>query len=143
MGRLTPPPSEAAAVAPLLLVVVHVLLLAAAVSALPAINVTTMAFEDGYAPLFGHGNILRSADHRTVSLLLDRSTGHYYIINNTLHPLSIVALIHPRWVAEFGCGLHLLQGLVSSPRPCTSTASSAPPSSSPPTTPPASSSPST
>lgn len=62
-----------AAAALLLLVVV----LAAAVSALPAINVTTMAFEDGYAPLFGHGNILRSADHRTVSLLLDRSTGGF------------------------------------------------------------------
>lgn len=61
------------AAAALLLVVV----LAAAVSALPAINVTTMAFEDGYAPLFGHGNILRSADHRTVSLLLDRSTGGF------------------------------------------------------------------
>ncbi|AQK60858.1 putative xyloglucan endotransglucosylase/hydrolase protein 30 [Zea mays] len=64
-----------AAAALLLLVVV----LAAAVSALPAINVTTMAFEDGYAPLFGHGNILRSADHRTVSLLLDRSTGSGFI----------------------------------------------------------------
>jgi len=70
MGRLTP------AVA---LLVVVLFAAAAAVSALPAINVTTMAFEDGYAPLFGHGNILRSADHRTVSLLLDRSTGHYYI----------------------------------------------------------------
>ena len=70
MVRLTP------AVA---LLVVVLFAAAAAVSALPAINVTTMAFEDGYAPLFGHGNILRSADHRTVSLLLDRSTGHYYI----------------------------------------------------------------
>jgi hypothetical protein len=66
-----------AAAALLLLVVV----LAAAVSALPAINVTTMAFEDGYAPLFGHGNILRSADHRTVSLLLDRSTGGFTYIH--------------------------------------------------------------
>jgi xyloglucan:xyloglucosyl transferase len=45
------------------------------VSGLPAINVTTMAFDEGYAPLFGHDNILRSADGRTVSLLLDRSTG--------------------------------------------------------------------
>ncbi|CAD6252019.1 unnamed protein product [Miscanthus lutarioriparius] len=69
MVRQTPP----AAVA--LPVVVLLAAAAAAVSALPAINVTTMAFEDGYAPLFGHGNILRSADHRTVSLLLDRSTG--------------------------------------------------------------------
>jgi xyloglucan:xyloglucosyl transferase len=45
------------------------------VSGLPAINVTAMAFDEGYAPLFGHDNILRSADGRTVSLLLDRSTG--------------------------------------------------------------------
>ncbi|XP_066324822.1 probable xyloglucan endotransglucosylase/hydrolase protein 30 [Miscanthus floridulus] len=70
MGRLTP------AVA---LLVVVLFAAAAAVSALPAINVMTMAFEDGYAPLFGHGNILRSADHRTVSLLLDRSTGSGFI----------------------------------------------------------------
>jgi xyloglucan:xyloglucosyl transferase len=48
---------------------------AAAVSGLPAINVTAMVFEEGYAPLFGQDNILRSADGRTVSLLLDRSTG--------------------------------------------------------------------
>ncbi|RLM79347.1 putative xyloglucan endotransglucosylase/hydrolase protein 30 [Panicum miliaceum] len=48
---------------------------AAAVSGLPAINVTAMVFEEGYAPLFGQDHILRSADGRTVSLLLDRSTG--------------------------------------------------------------------
>jgi xyloglucan:xyloglucosyl transferase len=82
MGRQTPP---------LVVVVVHALL--AAVSALPAINVTTMAFEDGYAPLFGHGNILRSADHRTVSLLLDRSTGDYCMLMlvsmHARHALSI------------------------------------------------------
>ncbi|CAD6248247.1 unnamed protein product [Miscanthus lutarioriparius] len=70
MGRLTPA---------VVLLVVVLFAAAAAVSALPAINVTTMAFEDGYAPLFGHGNILRSADHRTVSLLLDRSTGSGFI----------------------------------------------------------------
>ncbi|RCV05667.1 hypothetical protein SETIT_1G101400v2 [Setaria italica] len=52
---------------------------AAAVSGLQAINVTTMAFEEGYAPLFGQDNILRSADDRTVSLLLDRSTGSGFI----------------------------------------------------------------
>ncbi|KAK3138448.1 hypothetical protein QOZ80_5AG0369070 [Eleusine coracana subsp. coracana] len=46
---------------------------------LQAINVTTMSFEEGYAPLFGHDNILRSADDRTVSLLLDRTTGSGFI----------------------------------------------------------------
>jgi len=40
MGRLTPA------------VVMALLVVLAAVSGLPAINVTTMAFEDAYAPLF-------------------------------------------------------------------------------------------
>ncbi|CAN6247344.1 unnamed protein product [Urochloa humidicola] len=61
------------------------LVLAAAVSGLPAINVTTMAFDEGYAPLFGHDNILRSADGRTVSLLLDRSTGSGFISSSMYH----------------------------------------------------------
>ncbi|KAL6629763.1 hypothetical protein ACP70R_029528 [Stipagrostis hirtigluma subsp. patula] len=61
------------------MVALLVLAAAAAVAGLPAINVTTMAFEEGYAPLFGHDNILRSADDRTVSLLLDRSTGSGFI----------------------------------------------------------------
>ncbi|XP_062217243.1 probable xyloglucan endotransglucosylase/hydrolase protein 30 [Phragmites australis] len=59
--------------------VLQVLSAAVAVSGLPAINVTTMAFEEGYTPLFGQDNILRSADDRTVSLLLDRSTGSGFI----------------------------------------------------------------
>uniref|UniRef100_A0A0E0N983 Xyloglucan endotransglucosylase/hydrolase n=1 Tax=Oryza rufipogon TaxID=4529 RepID=A0A0E0N983_ORYRU len=61
-----------------LLVATAVVAAAAAVvaaAALEAINVTTVAFEEGYTPLFGFDNILRSADDRTVSLLLDRSTG--------------------------------------------------------------------
>ncbi|CAN6226920.1 unnamed protein product [Urochloa humidicola] len=58
---------------------------AVAVSGLPAINVTTMAFDEGYAPLFGHDNILRSADGRTVSLLLDRSTGSGFISSSMYH----------------------------------------------------------
>ncbi|WVZ78055.1 hypothetical protein U9M48_025826 [Paspalum notatum var. saurae] len=77
MARLLAP----SAVALLLLV----LLAAPAVSGLPAINVTTMAFEEGYAPLFGHDNILRSADDRTVSLLLDRSTGSGFISSSMYH----------------------------------------------------------
>ncbi|GJN14741.1 hypothetical protein PR202_gb01597 [Eleusine coracana subsp. coracana] len=59
-----------------------VMVLAAVVSVaagLQAINVTSISFEEGYAPLFGHDNILRSADDRTVSLLLDRTTGSGFI----------------------------------------------------------------
>nr|CAB3445448.1 unnamed protein product [Digitaria exilis] len=62
-----------------------VLLAAAAVSGLPAINVTAMAFEEGYSPLFGHHNILRSADGRTISLLLDRSTGKPWRVQTNLY----------------------------------------------------------
>ena len=43
-----------------------------------AVDVTeTVAFQEVYTPLFGFDNILRSADDRTVSLLLDRTTGTY------------------------------------------------------------------
>lgn len=63
----------AAAAAAALLVLATVVSVAAG---LPAINVTTISFEEGYAPLFGHDNILRSPDDRTVSLLLDRTTGN-------------------------------------------------------------------
>ncbi|KAI4979469.1 hypothetical protein ZWY2020_016222 [Hordeum vulgare] len=53
---------------------------ALAVAVRPAVDVTaTVAFGEGYAPLFGFDNILRSADDRTVSLLLDRSTGSGFI----------------------------------------------------------------
>lgn len=51
---------------------------AVAVAVRPAVDVTaTVAFGEGYTPLFGFDNILRSADDRTVSLLLDRSSGTY------------------------------------------------------------------
>ncbi|KAF7077757.1 hypothetical protein CFC21_082274 [Triticum aestivum] len=53
---------------------------AVAVAARPAVDVTaTVAFGEGYTPLFGFDNILRSADDRTVSLLLDRTTGSGFI----------------------------------------------------------------
>lgn len=59
--------------------VVVVLAFAAAVAATAAagFNVTTMPFDEGYAPLFGEeiGNLVRSGDGRTVSLLLDRLSG--------------------------------------------------------------------
>ncbi|KAJ1277689.1 hypothetical protein BS78_04G022800 [Paspalum vaginatum] len=73
------------AVAVALLPLVLLAAASSAVSGLPAINVTTMAFEEGYAPLFGHDNILRSADDRTVSLLLDRSTGSGFISSSMYH----------------------------------------------------------
>ncbi|XP_078438360.1 putative xyloglucan endotransglucosylase/hydrolase protein 30 [Wolffia australiana] len=42
-------------------------------------NVTTMRFDQGFSPLFGEKNVLRSDDDRTVRLLLDRRTGSGFI----------------------------------------------------------------
>ena len=44
-------------------------------------NVTTLRFEEGYIPLFGERNILRSDDHRSVRLLLDHHTGAKFDLN--------------------------------------------------------------
>ncbi|CAM0947320.1 unnamed protein product [Alopecurus aequalis] len=63
---------------------VVVLVLAAAAAA--AVDVTeTVAFQEVYTPLFGFDNILRSDDDRTVSLLLDRSTGSGFISSSMYH----------------------------------------------------------
>ncbi|RZS28759.1 hypothetical protein BHM03_00062400 [Ensete ventricosum] len=56
-------------------VVAVLVLVSTAVVVATAVNVTTLAFDDGYAPLFGKGNLVRSADGRSVSLLLDRYSG--------------------------------------------------------------------
>uniref|UniRef100_A0ACD5Z8A8 Uncharacterized protein n=1 Tax=Avena sativa TaxID=4498 RepID=A0ACD5Z8A8_AVESA len=67
-----------------LVAVVSVLLPAS--SAAAVLNVTaTVAFQEVYTPLFGFNNILRSADDRTVSILLDRSTGSGFISSSMYH----------------------------------------------------------
>lgn len=38
-------------------------------------NVSTIRFDEGYSPLFGDGNLVRSPDGKSVRLLLDRFTG--------------------------------------------------------------------
>lgn len=58
-----------------------------------AFNVTTIPFNQGYAPLFGDGNLVRSPDGKGVRLLLDRFTG-------TL-PLYIHTYIIQGWVLFF------------------------------------------
>ncbi|CAD5181947.1 unnamed protein product [Musa acuminata subsp. malaccensis] len=57
-------------------VVVAVLALASSVA---SVNVTTLAFDEGYVPLFGEGNLVRSAGGRSVSLLLNRFSGSGFI----------------------------------------------------------------
>ncbi|KAL5199770.1 hypothetical protein ABZP36_020973 [Zizania latifolia] len=63
----------------LLALALAVTVVVGAAAALQPINVATVEFEEGYTPLFGFDNIVRSADDRTVSLLLDRSTGSGFV----------------------------------------------------------------
>ncbi|XP_010261561.1 PREDICTED: probable xyloglucan endotransglucosylase/hydrolase protein 30 [Nelumbo nucifera] len=42
-------------------------------------NVTTIRFDEGYSPLFGDSNVVRSSDGKSVHLLLDRYTGSGFI----------------------------------------------------------------
>lgn len=44
-----------------------------------AFNLTTISFDEGYTPLFGDGNVVRSPDGNSVRLLLDRFTGSGFI----------------------------------------------------------------
>lgn len=57
-----------------------ILVLLLVVPCIAAFNVTTLSFNDAYAPLFGFNNIVRSADDRSVRLILDRSYGdrHFF-----------------------------------------------------------------
>lgn len=43
-------------------------------------NLSTIPFDEGYNPLFGDGNLVRSPDGKGVRLLLDRFTGVYIIL---------------------------------------------------------------
>ncbi|XP_050231573.1 probable xyloglucan endotransglucosylase/hydrolase protein 30 [Mercurialis annua] len=42
-------------------------------------NVSTISFDEGYSPLFGDSNLVRSPNARSVRLLLDRFTGSGFI----------------------------------------------------------------
>ncbi|GMJ12530.1 xyloglucan endotransglucosylase/hydrolase 30, xyloglucan endotransglycosylase 4 [Hibiscus trionum] len=44
-----------------------------------AFNVTTLSFDEGYTPLFGDANLVRSPDGQSVRLLLDVYTGSGFI----------------------------------------------------------------
>ncbi|XP_052192542.1 probable xyloglucan endotransglucosylase/hydrolase protein 30 [Diospyros lotus] len=64
-------PREMALILSLLLL--HLPLYSAAAAA--AFNITTIPFDKAFDPLFGHGNIVRSSDDKSVSLLLNQYTG--------------------------------------------------------------------
>ncbi|PON85436.1 Xyloglucan endotransglucosylase/hydrolase [Trema orientale] len=48
-------------------------------------NLATIPFDEGYSPLFGDGNLVRSPDGRAVRLLLDRFTGSGFISSSLYH----------------------------------------------------------
>jgi hypothetical protein len=73
-----------------------ILMLAAAMwvclSAVVAFDVPSVAFDEGFSPLFGDDNLVRARDDRTVRLLLDRRSGNpspsSQIFSPFLHPIS-------------------------------------------------------
>ncbi|CAN6486583.1 unnamed protein product [Victoria cruziana] len=50
-----------------------------------SVNVSTLAFGDAYSPLFGHHNIHRSSDDKSVQIGLDRSSGSGFISKDMYH----------------------------------------------------------
>ncbi|KAJ9152342.1 hypothetical protein P3X46_025916 [Hevea brasiliensis] len=56
-----------------------VLVLSLSVGNIAGFNLSTISFDEGYAPLFGDGNLVRSPNGRSVRLLLDRFTGSGFI----------------------------------------------------------------
>ncbi|KAL0905773.1 hypothetical protein M5K25_024211 [Dendrobium thyrsiflorum] len=55
---------------------------ATAIANAATFNVTEIAFDDEYLPLFGERNILRSTDGRTVKILLNQHSGSGFISSN-------------------------------------------------------------
>jgi xyloglucan:xyloglucosyl transferase len=57
-----------------------ILMLAAAMwvclSAVAAFDVPSVAFDEGFSPLFGDDNLVRARDDQSVRLLLDRRSGN-------------------------------------------------------------------
>ncbi|XP_072956496.1 probable xyloglucan endotransglucosylase/hydrolase protein 30 [Typha angustifolia] len=61
------------------------LLLVGAFSSAVAFDVPTLTFDEGYSPLFGDGNLVRSPDGRTVRLVLNRYSGSGFISSDSYH----------------------------------------------------------
>ena len=54
----------------------------ACLSAASAFDVPAVSFDEGFSPLFGDGNLVRSSDDRTARLLLDRRSGNPFVIDS-------------------------------------------------------------
>ncbi|KQJ93088.1 probable xyloglucan endotransglucosylase/hydrolase protein 30 [Brachypodium distachyon] len=70
---------------PLIASAALLLLLMLVAAAMADVTAATVAVSEGYTALFGFDNILRSADDRTVSLLLDRTTGSGLVSSSMYH----------------------------------------------------------
>lgn len=55
-----------------------------------AFNLTTLSFDEGYSPLFGDGNLVRSPDGHSVRLLLDVYTGDEEYVSNHARPFVFI-----------------------------------------------------
>lgn len=66
-------------------------------AAASAFDVPSVAFEEGFSPLFGDGNLVRARDGRTARLLLDRRSGSGFISSDYyLHGLFSASIKLPR-----------------------------------------------
>uniref|UniRef100_A0ACD5YXR3 Uncharacterized protein n=1 Tax=Avena sativa TaxID=4498 RepID=A0ACD5YXR3_AVESA len=62
-----------------------------------AFDVPSVAFEEGFSPLFGDGNLVRATDDRTARLLLDRRSGSGFISSDYyLHGFFSASIKLPR-----------------------------------------------
>ncbi|VAI48259.1 unnamed protein product [Triticum turgidum subsp. durum] len=66
-------------------------------AAAAAFDVPTVAFEEGFSPLFGDGNLVRARDDRAARLLLDRRSGSGFISSDYyLHGFFSASIKLPR-----------------------------------------------
>ncbi|KAK1619053.1 hypothetical protein QYE76_024570 [Lolium multiflorum] len=69
----------------------------ACLPAAAAFDVPTVAFDEGFSPLFGDGNLVRAASGRTARLLLDRRSGSGFISSDYyLHGFFSASIKLPR-----------------------------------------------
>lgn len=51
---------------------------------------STLTFNQGYSPLFGDGNLVRSSDDKSVRLLLDRFSGNMFCYKRGKNCVSLI-----------------------------------------------------
>lgn len=69
-----------------------------------SLNVTSIRFNEGYSPLFGDGNLVRSPDGKSVRLLLDRFTGILILQSLSVYMIRFLESM----LFEFRCWIDFL-----------------------------------